>query len=150
MTADFESQPRQARGRQRPHRPKIEEVWRSTRQWTPRPCPTRSFSDGREPNAKNRKRVSPTSPVSRGSRSQARPKTTTPKPEWQADLPHPQVARDLVRLLGLGARCQTKEALEAMQDASIMCRRKFGNLRRGNGPKQMIRSWNSAEKKEEP
>ena len=55
-----------------------------------------------------------------------------------------------MRLLSLGAGCQTKEALEAMQDASIMCRRKFGDLRRGNGPKQMIRSWSSAEKKEEP
>ena len=55
-----------------------------------------------------------------------------------------------MRLLGLGAGCQTKEALEAMQDASIMCRRKFGDVRRGNGPKQMIRSWSRTEKKEEP
>ena len=55
-----------------------------------------------------------------------------------------------MRLLSLGAGCQTKEVLEAMQDASIMCSRKLGDLRRGHGPKQMIRSWNSTEKKEEP
>ena len=55
-----------------------------------------------------------------------------------------------MRLLSLGAGCQTKEALEAMQEASIMSRRKLSDLRRGNGPKQMIRLWNRTEKKEEP
>ncbi len=61
--------------------------------------------------------------------------------------PQPPHARDLVRLLSLGAGCQTKEALEAMQDASIMCRRKLRDLRRGTGPKQMIRTRNKTEQK---